>query len=1619
MDGAITRRWEMAPPAVLSRLYLRPNQMTLRKTFPHRLIVHSLSVLSLCASSSLFAADLDYTGISGGEWATIDGIQPNTGSNWEGGSYPGSDDFAFLNTTANLSVETPNNIRAILVGTNGSGTLQIGNPALLSATATPGRDSVIGEGSGNVGVVQQEGGRVELNTVEIGTNSSTGTYLLRGGEFVITRGRNDNSLFLGTNDSKSNNGNGILTISGGRFTTRAGVCLGSPSGGVGRFEVIGSYPRQIGVGSHNDVGGTWLQHAGSILSARIDKTTQGITPILIDEVEGGGGDVVFESGALLDVDFTAAFNNGGTFTVMQWEGDVTDNGLQFAPSVDPNIWSFQVDTANKRLTVTATGNPISRAFVHPGLSHKLSDLERMRDMVAAGVEPYATTFQELSSSSRARFTTLPGDSPSFTTLGSGTNGGVNNNNFLRNDAITAYHNALMWMLTGDSRHADASVRVLNAWSTLRRNENDVPLDTGRHWRLFEAAEIIKSTYSGWAPEDIQAFKDMIVYPGYSNTSVPTQAINNGDITFYWALYQGDPKRHGNQGLFCMRTVMAMGIFLDNEIMYDRALRYLEGASAREDDLPYPSGPPNVSSVQERNRYFIRRDQNSLSNTVEDYGYNEVVHNLIWPNGQGQEFSRDQSHALTGPGIIGTMSEIAWNQGDDLYGHLDNRLLLGLEYYYRYNLSFDNTFPDQQSPWEPRVGTGEFIRRQERTGRWFSLEPNPFQEGDLTSNALERGQHNLEPGYEMYLAHYRDRMNITDDRIKWLTRGLDLLTDELGVEPEGTIGDFATRGGLTFRRVTPGDPIEGFNNDTPLFAMNSLPTTIEAENYDYFPVDGQGHTYNDLSEANSGLSYRLADSVDLSAASEGGFAISDIEPEEWVTYTVSVPFTGTYDLSIRYASSAPGGTIQFSFDGSNTGFVSVPHGGQNSSSASDWQDFTVATEVELTQGVQQLRVNFGGASNSFSLNSLTVARASSSLIGHWNFNEGSGNIAYDSSGNGNEGMVLNAAWIQSEGRRGLDFNGSSSTVTIPGSAFEGIDDQVSIAMWTYGDPSLPSQNSVFFARDSSNGRVLNIHLPFEDSQIFWDAPDRVSKLATEAEFEGSWTHWVFTKDATSGVMNIYRNGTLFHSEENRFATIGEITLGSIGSQFNGRYWDGMIDEVRLYNVALTANEITKLFEDGSIFGLTGDVQFTTTQSETPPAVSNTDLAQSEFLSSSATGGDGVATRSAELFNGTIGNDDNDSDDLGEVRMNTDNTITIEFDTSTNTLGYDLTGITTIFGWNTGAGGRSNQGYEIILTFVDGSVRTLAGPQHWEPNNPASFWTTVSFSSSAGGPMATGVKSVSFDITQAANASQAGGFLVGREFDIFGTPTEFPDAEQLFTGGESLDVFISSATGDPGTDWSLLSLDSTLVLDSSLSQVTPFTINLMAENLATFDNSQDQSWLIVTAPQITGIFDPNTFVVNSTDFGDDNPLGGGMFTVTRIGGDLFLTFTAVTRTALENWRFTNFGTYDNIGTAADDFDFDGDGLLNILEYATSQNPKDSGESSALQIGRSPSNDDQIVVTFNTIADSSLTYTLEGSDSLLVNDWDFIKSAAGTENGTITTLRDELPASDRYFLRLRVNN
>ena len=211
-----------------------------------------------------------------------------------------------------------------------------------------------------------------------------------------------------------------------------------------------------------------------------------------------------------------------------------------------------------------------------------------------------------------------------------------------------------------------------------------------------------------------------------------------------------------------------------------------------------------------------------------------------------------------------------------------------------------------------------------------------------------------------------------------------------------------------------------------------------------------------------------------------------------------------------------------------------------------------------------------------------------LIGYWKFDKGSGTVAYDSSGNGNDGTVTGAAWVDGKKEKALDYNGSAY-VTIPQDAFESLLDEVTICLWQYGDSAVQPKNNSIFEGARNGVRILNSHLPWGNGIVFWDAGassgfDRVQKQANEDEYEGKWNHWAFTKNSKTGSMKMYLNGALWHSDTAKTRSIGRIEDFKIGSMRNGTNgYDGMVDEFLVYNCELSAAEIKNIY-DGGVTGI---------------------------------------------------------------------------------------------------------------------------------------------------------------------------------------------------------------------------------------------------------------------------------------------------------------------------------------------------------------------------------------------------------------------------------------------------
>jgi chitinase len=131
---------------------------------------------------------------------------------------------------------------------------------------------------------------------------------------------------------------------------------------------------------------------------------------------------------------------------------------------------------------------------------------------------------------------------------------------------------------------------------------------------------------------------------------------------------------------------------------------------------------------------------------------------------------------------------------------------------------------------------------------------------------------------------------------------------------------------------------------------AIPGQIEAENFDV----GQELGYHDSEPTNQGLVYR-ATTVDIEQNTDGGngYNVGWVLAGEWLSYTVNVAATGTYDLKVRVATIYAGRTFHIEMNGLNvSGTITLP-------STGGWATFQTVNvpAVSLTQGVQAMKMVF--------------------------------------------------------------------------------------------------------------------------------------------------------------------------------------------------------------------------------------------------------------------------------------------------------------------------------------------------------------------------------------------------------------------------------------------------------------------------------------------------------------------------------------------------------------------------------------------------------------------------------------------------------------------------------------
>lgn len=328
-------------------------------------------------------------------------------------------------------------------------------------------------------------------------------------------------------------------------------------------------------------------------------------------------------------------------------------------------YDAEANPAYAKVTIVLTADPSGRpakpaGFVHPGVLMNRAHLDELKRRVAACVEPQKTAFAALLASplAAADYQPKPRDTVAC---------GPRSNPDLgckdeQADSAAAYAQALLWVITGRTQHAEAAIRIMNAWARTLTGGHPYangPIQSAWCASLWpRAAEIIRYTHTGWPDADIAAFQNML----------RTQYLP--------FMVRGDCE-NGNKELAMCEALINCGVFLDDRALFDLGVRMWRGRTPAyiylKSDGPKPIEPPGCGPAIWGNKGHTP----------------ELVDGLL------QETARDTHHAWMAYASMSAAAETARQQGVDLYAEEGRRMMAALEFQAQY-------LPPHNTPPPPKL-----------------------------------------------------------------------------------------------------------------------------------------------------------------------------------------------------------------------------------------------------------------------------------------------------------------------------------------------------------------------------------------------------------------------------------------------------------------------------------------------------------------------------------------------------------------------------------------------------------------------------------------------------------------------------------------------------------------------------------------------------------------------------------------------------------------------------------------------------------------------------------------------------------------------------------------------------
>lgn len=405
----------------------------------------------------------------------------------------------------------------------------------------------------------------------------------------------------------------------------------------------------------------------------------------------GNGDATALKAAVADaqkiIDDSASYFLSGTVEDLKDELEVANGVIDaggysqyYLDGIADNIATLvqamrqSVGTEFQPYTNIANAYDTNRGFVHPGGLHTKADFDRVKRQLAEGNEKVTAAYNVLKASDYAQPTVATW--PVETIIrGAGAQNYIN----AARGAAMAYQNGLRYNIEDNKDCGRHAAEIVLQWArscTGIGGNSNYALAAGLYgYEFAQAAELVRDQFSDSEMQEVRRWFTQMWYPsamGFLRGRNGTweNAANVGP-TAGW----GDAgKRPGhywsNWGLCNALAIISIGIFCDDVQIYNEGMSFFKYDQVGSYVDPRTADPILNDGLTEFLGNLVVSTADT-PDTLEASGYGKM--------GQMQESGRDVGHANMALGLAVDIAHTGWNQGDDLFSYMDNRLAAGIEF----------------------------------------------------------------------------------------------------------------------------------------------------------------------------------------------------------------------------------------------------------------------------------------------------------------------------------------------------------------------------------------------------------------------------------------------------------------------------------------------------------------------------------------------------------------------------------------------------------------------------------------------------------------------------------------------------------------------------------------------------------------------------------------------------------------------------------------------------------------------------------------------------------------------------------------------------------------------------